>query len=383
MRFILALFAVVAVPLIALAIAAAPYYNQMGVTNPVDMLQVAGTCFTDPNLQGDAYNFCDSLREFHWLGLLAIITMALGLFVLFFSSIMSLLFGGARSGLAFSFRTVSLVALLLLSVITLFQAILVVASIYLGMSYFMGIMIPYLIIAAAIGGVVLTAIVIGSLFQMFKTARSSAIGIPLEDGEAPELRAMIDEIAAQLETTTPDNIVLGLEPTFFVTSVPTSTPFAEKELTGETIYLSLPLMRVLSTEETKSIIGHELGHFTGADTEFSKKFAPAYAGINHARYNLANQGHIGLQIGAMPINTILNFVLGAFEPAEKKISREREYRADEIGASVGSAEALSSALVKLSTLFHIWQVESHDAINRVVVGRGSKNLSRNFVDRGR
>ena len=144
---------------------------------------------------------------------------------------MAKVFGRSRAGLAFSFRTVTLVALFLTALITIGQAILIVGSLYLGMSYFFGIIIPYLLIAAGIGGIVLTFIVISSLFQMFKKARSSAVALALEPGEAAELREMVEDVAQTLDTRVPDNIIYGLEPNFFATSASVSTPFSKEELT--------------------------------------------------------------------------------------------------------------------------------------------------------
>jgi hypothetical protein len=38
-------------------------------------------------------------------------------------------------------------------------------------------------------------------------------------------------------------------------------------------------MRVLSLDEVKAVVGHELAHFSGADTIYSKNFAPIYRGL--------------------------------------------------------------------------------------------------------
>jgi len=143
------------------------------------------------------------------------------------------------------------------------------------------------------------------------------------------------------------------------------------------------LMRVLSVDETSSIIGHELGHFSGADTLYSKRFTPAYMGLYQAQATLLNQEDGWLRLAALPSQAIISFILGTFQPAERRIGREREFRADQIGASVGSARGLSSSLVKLASLSAIWDVEVNNMVSRVQHGRMSRNLSQNFVDRGR
>jgi len=90
-----------------------------------------------------------------------------------------------------------------------------------------------------------------------------------------------------------------------------------------------------------------------------------------------------LTLASLPSRAIINFILGTFQPAERRIGREREFRADKIGASMGSALSLSSSLVKLAAFAEIWNLETNDVVERMQKGRTSRNLSQNFVDRGR
>jgi len=80
---------------------------------------------------------------------------------------------------------------------------------------------------------------------------------------------------------------------------------------------------------------------------------------------------------------MLSYVLSAFSRSERRISREREIRADELGSSVSSPEASSKALLKFSALAAIWDAEFSHMIQRVQHGRFSRNLSKNFVERTR
>ena len=77
------------------------------------------------------------------------------------------------------------------------------------------------------------------------------------------------------------NIVVGIEPNFYATAADV-VGCGDTTLKGETLYLSLSLMRLFNKSELKAVIGHELGHFSAKDTEYSSKFAPVYRGLGNA-----------------------------------------------------------------------------------------------------
>ena len=141
-------------------------------------------------------------------------------------------------------------------------------------------------------------------------------------------------------------------------------------------------MRLLSTGETTSIIGHEIAHFSGGDTMYSKRFAPAYRGLSEAIGKM-NVSVNSWRILSWPAKMMLSYILSAFSRSERRISREREIRADKFGAEAGSAEASARALLKVSVLGAIWNLEFDEMIGRVQRGRFSRNLSKNFIARAR
>lgn len=75
---------------------------------------------------------------------------------------------------------------------------------------------------------------------------TSVLGKSVSEEAEPELWKHVNETAARLHATPPKNIVIGLAPNFYVTSADVVVhPGASKQL-NETLYLSLPLMRILS-----------------------------------------------------------------------------------------------------------------------------------------
>lgn len=373
MRLILALLAVLLVPAMAVAVGMSPYLNQGGLSNPVQIAGIMTECVLS---QGGV---CRGLEYHNWLGLGGLLVGGVGLALVLFIAVSGIVAGRSRDMLANTFSKVTFVSLLVMSVIMTLQGLLLVGAIIVGT----GTVIFYVVII----GLMMTAFIayasVTSLFGMFQKAKSSIVGVRLESGKGAGIRKRVQEIADQLEMKAPENIIVGLEPSFFATSGGVSTPYDREELSGETLYLSLPLMRVLSVDETSSIIGHELGHFSGQDTAYTKRFAPAYMGLYQAQATLMEQENGWLKVAALPSRAIINFLLATFQPAERRIGREREFRADQIGASVGSAQGLSNSLVKLAALSQIWNIELNDLVARVQHGRISRNLSRNFVDRGR
>lgn len=382
MKSLIALvLAICLIPGIAIAVAVLPYVNEMGVQDPLQIAQIATGCIQG-DLSGNTTEVCNALQHFNWLGLGGMVFAGLGFFLVVTATLIAIVTGWNRMLLALSFPLVSFFAILIIGVLTLGQAALAAGSIYLAEVYFLEAVHPWVIGAVALFGGLVALAVLKNVFTMFRTATTSVVGLAIQPVQAPHIHRLVLNVARKLKIKPPRNIVVGFDPSFFATTARVSTPFDKRPLTGESLYLSLPLLRVLSEQETLSIIGHELGHFSGGDTAYSRRFAPAYRGLSQVQQNL--RGDDGkADLWALPALVTVNFVLNIFGRAEKRIGRAREMRADQIGADIGSPEALSSALVKLGILGNIWQLEFDDMAQRVRHGRFSRNLSRNFVERAR
>jgi Zn-dependent protease with chaperone function len=129
-------------------------------------------------------------------------------------------------------------------------------------------------------------------------------------------------------------------------------------LKGRTLFLSLPFCRVLTKKELAAIIGHELGHFVGMDTKFSRWFFPIYRGASETSQTLAaNVGgkDNGLQsVALLPPLFLMSFFMSSFARAENEISRERELAADKLGALIAGQDSMASGLVKVHAYSQVW-----------------------------
>ncbi|PSJ38492.1 M48 family metalloprotease [Allosphingosinicella deserti] len=174
-------------------------------------------------------------------------------------------------------------------------------------------------------------------------------GRSLWRAEAPGLWQWVEGLAERLGALRPDQIVVGLTGGFFVTSGPKCLWPSGETFEGRTLYLPLPYLPLLRQDEAEAIIGHELGHFTGGDTEYSLRFLPIYAGVNRslAAMILAGRGSDGSEgLITRPAVELGLFVMHRFDRAVMHWSRLREFAADEAGARITSPEAAARALLR-------------------------------------
>jgi hypothetical protein len=147
----------------------------------------------------------------------------------------------------------------------------------------------------------------------------------------------------------PDQIVVGLTRGFFVTSGPKLLSPGGEQFEGRTLYLPLPYLPLLRQDEAEAIIGHELGHFTGGDTEYSLRFLPIYAGVHRSLVAMdsAGRGRDGSDgLITRPAVELGKFAMERFDRAVLHWSRLREFAADEAGTRITSADASGRALLR-------------------------------------
>ena len=232
--------------------------------------------------------------------------------------------------------------------------------------------------------------VITSLSSFFRKPLHIERAILADKQDFPDLWEHVENIAQKIQARKPDNIILGLEPTFYAISTnvkliggitdKTSSRLSEKMINGETLFLSLPLMRLFTMQELDGVIGHELGHFKAADTTYSSKFAPVYANLGKSIENLGNSENIITLIAKLPALFVLDAMYESFATNTGSISREREFEADRVGCQAASKEAMAYSLAKVVTYSSLWQQTVIENINRLNNGKITSNLSEVFRD---
>lgn len=211
-----------------------------------------------------------------------------------------------------------------------------------------------MILVTGLGALSGCVALIRTMFGMAHEVSTPVLGMFVHRSDEPKLWALVDDVAKCVGTEPPANIVAGLDYQFFVTETEVRTSAGQSA--GRTLYLSTPLSRILTVEELRAIVGHELAHFKGDDTAYSLQFYPIYRGainallaVSHTAQQL-NRGSLTL----LPAIHLYSFFLSNFSEAEASISRERELEADRVASTVSSPLHFCSALGKVTLYGGVW-----------------------------
>jgi len=200
------------------------------------------------------------------------------------------------------------------------------------------------------------------MLHMFEPSPMHVLGQAVPPEQAPALWDFVRELAARLDALVPDHIVLGMTEGFYVTSSEVRLMPSDAVLQGRTLHVPLMYLGLLDSAETRAVIGHELAHFAGADTEYSQRFLPIYDGISRSLGVIADT----MLSSDLLQRTILRpaFMLGvhfieSFDHAVNHWSRVRELAADAAGARMAGNAAAASALLRISAIDpvlqqHVW-----------------------------
>ncbi len=169
--------------------------------------------------------------------------------------------------------------------------------------------------------------------------------------DAPELHQVVRELALRARIPMPK---------VYIMDNPAPNAFATgRNPEHSAVAVTNGILGLLSRDELSGVIGHELSHIKNRDILISTIAATIAGAISY----LANMAHWGLMFGGMggrrdeedrnPMGSVLAIVMMILAPIaamliQMAISRSREYKADEGGASVcGNPLALAGALRKL------------------------------------
>jgi len=208
-------------------------------------------------------------------------------------------------------------------------------SVLLTDSYF-----PKLLIALGLGGLVALWTSVKVLCTRVPMEFEERMAREVSPVEAPALWQSVRDAAARLGTSPPEHILIGMKYNFYVTEL--AVIFRSGRTAGKTLFLSYPLLKQLSVEEVMGVIGHELGHFMGADTELTLHFYPLRRKVQGIMGALGKSG-----LAAFSSFYTASLFIWAFEGVASESSRARELLADRKGAELAGAEAQARALIRL------------------------------------
>ena len=323
-------------------------------------------------------NLSDNMGLMKWG---SIIAATVGIALLLAIKIAGTVSRGSRTLLLLLFAPGLHLTMLTLSALMILHAALAISAIYYGESALIGRIHVGIIFGLGIGALFGVFAMIRAQFSTFTKATTTVLGNTLESGRHPKIWKFVSELANTMGAQRPDAIVAGLEPNFYVTEA--NIVCLDGKLKGRTMYVSIPLCRILGLDEMRAVLGHELGHYKGLDTRFSRRFYPIYRGATQGLLNIASgfseKGGVSEAI-LLPAFATMAYFLNSFSESEKKISRERELAADNEAARADGARNLAIALVKVHAFSSAWLVIVEGMKQALGEGKVFINASSLFAD---
>lgn len=274
----------------------------------------------DPELKNK--ELCSYVHEIQMLRIVSLYTILLGFALIALIYIAKLVAGESRSRLAVVFSPLTVIALIILSISVLIQGAILTYSVWIAESVYLERVHIFLIIGFGLSALMVSYLLIKAVFSALHRKPLFVVGEKITPINGGKLIEFVRNIATKINARMPENIVIGMEPSFYITAASVQIDSNEKPLNGTTMYLSLPFLSILSRAELQAVIGHELGHFKGNDTVYSMRFYPAYAGIANAITSF--QGYNSIFI--MPPIATLSFIYNEFSVVEKTIRRGESWR---------------------------------------------------------
>ncbi|MGI4944507.1 MAG: M48 family metalloprotease [Janthinobacterium lividum] len=194
------------------------------------------------------------------------------------------------------------------------------------------------------------------LFELHPTPLA---GFAVSETDAPGLFALLSDLARERGTTVPETVVVGARNGFFVSALPRlleGPPGAAPTATvGRTLHLPLAGLVALDPMELRTVLAHELAHFSGDDLQYSVRFQPLYRGLGQAAAAMSVRGlNWGdtlpdrlLERVVHPHSALAVHAYDRFDRVVAQWSRRRELDADRAAIASGSAAALASSLLRV------------------------------------
>ena len=308
--------------------------------HPVSKLLVSA----DPDDQRFVSELPDNIRfyydSFRWLKALALVSLLAGVALYLSAGLAVLLSTSSPRAQYWSLLAGWHAIRGFMTLQVLIQAALLIGLSFWVTAIFFKIYIARLIIVVV---VITLAAVLAVLKSLLKPVDQTTelSGKLVGRSSSPQLWEKLKALAARVGTAPPDQIILGIDQNFFVTE----HPLIVNGITcrGRTLYMSLSMLKTMSEQESSAVLAHELAHFSGNDTLYSRKTGPLLAQFDNYLHALA-QNEI-----THPFFYCAGLFRTLYESSLGKVSRDREFRADRIAAEMTAPEALTQALLRIST----------------------------------
>jgi heat shock protein HtpX len=181
----------------------------------------------------------------------------------------------------------------------------------------------------------------GAYWFSDRIALAMARAKPVTREEAPRLFEMVEELTTRAELPMPKLYIIPQDqPNAFATG---------RNPKHSAVAVTRGILKLLSEEELRGVLAHELAHVRNRDILISSVAATIAGAITYLGYMLMwfggdDDSPLGL-VGALAMVLLAPIAASIIQLA---ISRQREYSADATGAQIcGNPESLASALLRL------------------------------------
>src|SRR3954467_161441 len=185
-------------------------------------------------------------------------------------------------------------------------------------------------------------------------------------GDAPELFALVDEVAAGLGTRSVDAVVVDVDANASVTHL---------GLRRRLLTLGLPLWEVLSPQQRIALLGHELGHFTHGDTRHGMVVGTAFRSLSTWLYYVQPMPNPNVvqaitNLACVPLRLLITGVMALLDQLTARASQRGEYLADATAARTGSTEGAVGLMDRLMVTDSIVTTLQRETNSRRLHGTG-------------
>jgi Zn-dependent protease with chaperone function len=197
-------------------------------------------------------------------------------------------------------------------------------------------------------------------------------GFTITGKDAPAFFVALEDVVAKLKMPRFSHVYLNADFNAGVVYLPSLMGL----LPGETnLVIGLPLLAVLSVEETKAVLAHELGHLQRRDGAFG-------AWVNRNRILWLGLGLYMRQTGGIlsgPANAFFSWYLPRLNACSLVGSRDFEYQSDQLAVQATSAVVMARALALTHTLGLC--IREHLRLELLEQTKATRNVPNDFFEK--
>ncbi len=186
---------------------------------------------------------------------------------------------------------------------------------------------------------ILLLVVVIRLYFSLAFAFAPPDGVELKRGDVPELFKEVDELSRAMKAKTPDSIILNLDMNAGACVIPGRHPFAKAK---SYLILGYPLMAALPRKEFRSVVAHEMGHFSLAHPTNSRLAWRSLQTWGRVKAFLSAGGDF---LSRPLLGLFADFYLPRLEAALSVRSRSDEREADALESAFVGRETSARALL--------------------------------------